>query len=61
MLSEFFGDAPIERCMNEATDMVSENLYKAVAHKFNFVLHGPVLITLYADERHVVNNGSKVV
>ena len=61
MLSEFFGNALIERCLNEATGMVSENLYKAVAHKSYFVLDGPALITLYTDERHIVNNGSKIM
>ena len=61
MLSEFFGDALIERCLNESTGMVSENLNKPFAHKFYFVLHGPALITLNADERHVVNDRSKIV
>lgn len=61
MRSEFFGDVPIERCLNEAARMVSENLNKPVAHKFYFVLHGPALITLNADERHVVNDRSKIV
>lgn len=61
MLSEFFGDTPIERCLNEIADMASEHLDKAVAHKFYLVSHGPARFTLDADERNIVNDGPKIV